>query len=208
MPVGIIIVEKSGTLKLLNVKDFNETELYKKCGFKKSDGFDIQTEWNVKLNGQKYVIVLYAKKDGRAGLENKYDFPPPVDTTLFFGSCLLVGYLRDDLNNRSLFSLTLDLWEKIYEKLFGGFEDITNSNDDEEDELENIPQHAKTKVGGYLKDGFVVDDSNEELYSTNSDNISDYETCSEDNEAISNNDNNTGCSELSEETYDYSDDEN
>ena len=35
----IVIVDKSASLKTLNVKDYNVEELYKKCGFKKSDGF-------------------------------------------------------------------------------------------------------------------------------------------------------------------------
>ena len=32
--VTVIIVEKTGTLKIHNIKDFKEDELYKKCGFK------------------------------------------------------------------------------------------------------------------------------------------------------------------------------
>jgi hypothetical protein len=200
MAIGILIVEKSGSLKQLNVKDFVESDLYKKCGFKKSDGFNIQTEWIVKLNGQKFVIVLYAKKEGRAGFENKYDFPPPVDNILFFGSCILVCYLSNELNNRSLFSLSIQLWENIYEKLFAGFEDLTvmNLDNDEQDELENIPKSLKTKIGGYLKDGFVVDDSDNNTYDgSDSDNESD----------IINEDDKEHCSELSEESYDYSEDE-
>ena len=53
----------------------------------------------------------------------------------------------------------------IYEKLFGGFEDLaaTAEEDDKEiDELEKVPSEMKTK-DGYLKDGFVVDDDNSEL---------------------------------------------
>jgi hypothetical protein len=212
MPLSIIIVEKSGSLKLLTVKDYKEDELYKKCGFKKADNFLMQTEWNVKLQGQKYTISIYGKLDGKAGSENKYDFPPPIDSKLFFGSCVLVGYIRDDINNRSLFNLTLELWEKIYEKLFGGFEDLKMSNyedEDEEDELENIPSHKKTKTGGYLKDGFVVDSSetdDEEYDSSNED--SEYETCDEDDNNINVTNNKEECSELSEEAYEYSDDDN
>jgi N-acetylglutamate synthase-like GNAT family acetyltransferase len=47
--LNIIIVEKTGTLKSLAVKDFKEEELFKKCGFKKADGFNKQTEWKVKM---------------------------------------------------------------------------------------------------------------------------------------------------------------
>ena len=161
----IIIVDKGGSLKTLTVKDYKVEELYKKCGFKKSEGFTLQVEWPVKLEGQRYLIQMYGKLDGKANMENKYDFPPPVDKNLYFGSCALVGMLRDDSNNRAHINLSVELWNKIYEKLFGGFEDLAltcNEDEDEEDELENIPKNMKTKKGGYLKDGFVVDSSDAE----------------------------------------------
>jgi len=161
----IIIVDKGGSLKTLSVKDYKVEELYKKCGFKKSDGFNLQVEWPVKLNGQRYLLQMYGKLDGKANMENKYDFPPPIDKNLYFGSCALVGMLRDDSNNRGHINLSIELWNKIYEKLFGGFEDLAltcNDDEDEEDDLENIPKNMKTKKGGYLKDGFVVDSSDTE----------------------------------------------
>jgi hypothetical protein len=161
----IIIVDKGGSLKTLTVKDYKVEELYKKCGFKKSEGFTLQVEWPVKLEGQRYLIQMYGKLDGKANMENKYDFPPPVDKNLYFGSCALVGMIRDDSNNRAHINLSVELWKKIYEKLFGGFEDLAltcNEDEEEEDELENIPKNMKTKTGGYLKDGFVVDSSDTE----------------------------------------------
>jgi hypothetical protein len=164
----IIIIDKGGSLKTLAVKDYKVEELYKKCGFKKADGFELQVEWSVKLNGQKYLLQMYGKLDGKANMENKYDFPPPVDNKLYFGSCAVVGFLRDDSNRKEHINLSIDLWNKIYEKLFGGFTDLAltcNEDEDEEDELDNIPSHKKTKTGGYLKDGFVVDDSDEEVSS-------------------------------------------
>jgi hypothetical protein len=205
----IIIVDKGASLKTLTVKNYKEDELYKKCGFKKADDFVIQAEWPVKLDGQKYSIIMYGKLNGKANMENKYDFPPPVDKQLYFGSCALVGMIRDDSNNKSLINLTIELWNKIYEKLFGGFEDLalTCDNDEEEDdELENIPKHMKTKKGGYLKDGFVVDSSDtEEIIDSEEeeDNIEDISDDSSDLEEellleeLG--------SELSEEGYDYSD---
>lgn len=160
-PLTIVLVDKTGELKELNVKDYKEDELFKKCGFKKADGFLKQTEWNVKFNGQKYSIMMFGKEDGKANMENKYDFPPPVDKKLLFGCCVLVGQLRDDSGAKSLFNLTSVLWEKLYEKLFGGFEDLSATNDDddeEDDELDLVTKSKKTKGTGYLKDGFVVDD--------------------------------------------------
>jgi hypothetical protein len=207
----IIIVDKNSSLKNLTVKDYKEEELYKKCGFKKNDDFNLQVEWPVKLNGQKYLIQMYGKLEGKANMENKYDFPPPVDKKLYFGSCALVGMIRDDSNNKIHINLTIDLWNKIYEKLFGGFEDLAvtgGDDDDEDDELDTVPKNMKTKNGGYLKDGFVVDSSDiEESDSSdtddeNSEDIID-ESCDCDEELILED---IG-SELSEESYDYSDDE-
>lgn len=173
--LSVIIVDKCGVLKTLKVKDYKVDELYKKCGFKKEEGFTLQVEWNVKLDSQKYVIQMYGKLNGKANMENKYDFPPPVDNKLYFGSCALVGMIKDNTNINSNINLSLDLWNKIYEKLFGGFENLAltcNEDDEEEDELTNIQKNLKTKKGGYLKDGFVVDSSDAEEESS-SDNESD-----------------------------------
>ena len=160
----IVIVEKTGILKNLTIKEYNEEELYKKCGFKKADDFGKQTEWNVKIDGKKYLVALFGKIDGKANTENKYDFPPPVDSTLFFGNCALVCQKKKDDSTFELSSMSSELWEKMYEKLFGGFENlaVTCAEDEEEvDELENVPAEKKTKHG-YLKDGFVVDSGDED----------------------------------------------
>ena len=103
----IIIIDKGASLKTLNVKVYNVEELYKKCGFKKSEDFNLQVEWPVKLDGQRYLIQMYGKLNGKANMENKYDFPPPVDKNLYFGSCALVGMIRDDTNNRTYINMTI-----------------------------------------------------------------------------------------------------
>lgn len=177
--LSVIIVDKGGSLKTLKVKDYKVDELYKKCGFKKEEGFSLQVEWNVKLDCQKYVIQMYGKLNGKANMENKYDFPPPVDKNLYFGSCALVCLIKDNTNKCLYINLTVELWNKMYEKLFGGFENLAvtcNEDDEEEDELKNIPKNMKSKKGGYLKDGFVVDSSDTEE-ETGSDNESDEPSC-------------------------------
>jgi hypothetical protein len=159
--VGIIIVDKTGILKTLTVKDYKEEELFKKCGFKKPDNFSKQHEWTVKMDKKKYLIAVFAKIEGKANTENKYDFPPPIDTTLFFGSCAIVCRVNSEENKTvfTLMSCTIAMWDKLYEKLFGGFEDLvaTSIEDEHEvDELAGVPSDKKTK-DGYLKDGFVID---------------------------------------------------
>lgn len=161
--VTIVIVEKNGSLKDTDIKEslICAEELSKKCKFKKVDGFIKRTYWNYSSKNEKenlsskIIVELWAKDDGMANSENKYEFPPPVDTELFFGACALVA--RDSKNN--YINLNGDKWNKIYEYLFGGFESLVANDDDdedEEDELESVPKNRKTR-DGYLKDGFVVD---------------------------------------------------
>ena len=90
-----------------------------------------------------YEIHLYAKKRGKAGTENKYEFPPPVDNVLYFGKCLLVNPSGD---------LTIEMWHEFYESIMQ-FESIEET----ESEAEELPEGEYTN--GYLKDGFVVSDN-------------------------------------------------
>ena len=218
-PLNIVIVEKTGVLKLLSIKDFKEDEIFKKCGFKKAEDFTKQHQWNIRIEGNKYLVQVYAKIDGRANSENKYDFPPPIDTKLFFGNCAIIAK-KQNLNEDGKFiytNLSVELWEKMYEKLFGGFEDLAATaleDENEIDELQNVPKSKKTK-SGYLKDGFVVDssDTEDEEYAD-----SDEDEDEDDNEtAISKDENEEGeeelnledvGSELSDDKYDYSSEEN
>jgi len=147
---SFLIVEKTGNIKEVVVKKWDESELYKKAGFKNAEGFTIQTTWEVEIKNRKFNVQLYAKKTGRAGQENKYEFPPPVDNSLFFGNCLLV-----DVDN----DLKLNDWSLIYEQLYGGFEDI--GSEDSEDEDEDMGDVVLTKEG-YAKDGFIVDDADDD----------------------------------------------
>lgn len=205
-PLNIIIVEKVGLLKMLSIKDFKLEDLYKKCGFKKAENFIKQTEWNVKYDGEKYTIQVFGKKEGRPNSENKYDFPPPIDSTLFYGSCAIVGQIKNKDGNKSYINLSLPIWNLIYEKLFGGFDDLSataKEDEEEEDELDNIPKEKKTKQG-YLKDGFVVDSTDTEDTS-----VSDLDdVCDDDNTKTIDSeepDVSGDGSELSEESYDYDD---
>uniref|UniRef100_A0A6C0KWV2 Uncharacterized protein n=1 Tax=viral metagenome TaxID=1070528 RepID=A0A6C0KWV2_9ZZZZ len=213
--IGIIIIDKSGNLSTLKIKEFNEEELYKKCNFKKPDGFIIQTKWKLKSEGKKWIVSVYAKTEGKVNMENKYDFPPPIDSKLFFGSCAIVCQQIKDDSTTEYVSLSLEQWEKFYEKLFGGFENLADTaaaDEAEEDELELIEPEKKTKHG-YLKDGFVVDDAIEEEYESECDEDEESDELEESGESDELDDElddgeieDIG-SELSEEEYDYDSDE-
>jgi hypothetical protein len=108
-PTSILIIEKTGSIKMLTIKEYLEEDLYKKCGFKKADGFQKQTEWtSIFVEGNKYSISLFAKTCGKLNTENKYEFPLPIVNELFFGNCALVCSKES-----GIYSLTIDLWEKI-----------------------------------------------------------------------------------------------
>ena len=190
----IVIVSKTGTLSECVVQPNKETTideltvlLSKKCGYRNHDGFSCYHTWRYKNKHKysfhtggagegegevgdgdggdatvpKYIFVdVWAKTDGRAGQENKYELPPPIDELLIYGNMALVARI----DKETAVNLTIELWNKIYEKLFGGFEDLslTVAEDENEiDELDAIPDCKKTS-SGYLKDGFVVEDDMDE----------------------------------------------
>ena len=108
---------------------------------------------------------------------------------------------EDDVIMLNVEDITLELWEKIYEKLFGGFEDLSSSaleDEEEKDELEFVAKEHKTKQG-YLKDGFVVDSDAEEDYTTEEEDEEVIAELKSDDTDESNS--KSGGSELSEESY-------
>jgi hypothetical protein len=161
--IPIVIVERNGDLRASHVEACNALELSKKCKHKSSTGFEVCAEWAYSGEdaNDRFLVELWASDNGTAGQENKYEFPPPVDTILFFGACALVA--KDMSSQHRVIPLTLEKWDKMYDFLFGGFDTLANCEDDdgECDELDSVPAHLKTK-DGYLKDGFVVDTSGED----------------------------------------------
>ena len=177
---SIVIISKTGSLSECVVEPASETTLdeltvllSKKCGYRNHDGFSCYHTFRYKNKKKlafpveneevvpKYIYVdVWAKTDGRAGYENKYEMPPPIDEIIFYGNMALVSRI----DKETAINLTTELWNKIYEHLFGGFEDLaaTAAEDENEiDELDAVPAHKKTS-NGYLKDGFIVDDDSED----------------------------------------------
>ena len=156
--VKILVINKSGDIEQKVYKLEDESELYKKAGFKTMVGFEKIHSWFNDTDGKLYEYVIYGKKDGKPNHENKYEFPPPIDNVLLFDSCVIVKKRKNTLR-----SITIEEWEKIYEELYGGFEDIDNESEFSEDD-ENIP---RTK-SGYVEDDFVVEDYEEDGFLSDS----------------------------------------
>ena len=91
--------------------------------------------------------------------------------------------------------------------MFGGFEDLAataKEDEEEEDELANVPKEKKTKQG-YLKDGFVVDSSDTEENTPEGTDDDEEEGEDEDEDEEEELVIEDIGSELSEESYDYDD---
>ena len=152
----IVIVEKNKTLKETKVREFSLEQLFKKANLKSNKDFMNRHTWKINDN----YISLYAKNSGRANNENTYELPPPIDSQLYFGKMLLVKHTDEQISNNNVVDLTIEEWEKYYEKLFGGFIDL--GEEDSYSEEEEIPEKYKTKEGYSKEDGFIVDDDEEE----------------------------------------------
>jgi len=147
-----VLIEKSGECVGKTSKNgLGVDELYKKCGFKKVDGFNEVGRWKLDSGLE---VVVYGRADGKAGSENKFEHPPPIDKQLFFGNMAAVAFMND-----VHVDLDVNHWGEIYSELMGGFEDI--GSEDSEEEEEEIPVEQQTSHG-YMKDDFVVEDEDEE----------------------------------------------
>ena len=167
---SFIVIEKTGSLK--NAKTADTADLYKKCGFKSSDGFKCEHTWSVEFNDTEYKLEIYGKVNGRAGSENKYEFPPPIDNVLFFGSCAAILYVNDKMTD-----MGTQEFKDIMEHLYGGYEDLGgDDDDDEDDDDDDVIGLPKTKHG-YVKDDFVVSSDAED-----EDDMSDEDEISEEEE--------------------------
>lgn len=150
--VKILVINKSGDFEQKVYKSDDESELYKKAGFKTMIGFEKIHSWFVDRNDKLYEYIVYGKRDGKPNHENKYEFPPPIDDVLLFDNCVIVKKRKEALK-----TITIDEWEEVYEELYGGFEDIATESElsDDDDEL------PRTKTG-YVEDDFVVEDYEED----------------------------------------------
>ena len=159
--VKVVVIDKNNNKKE-TVLNYEHSEFYKKCNYRNNNNFDVSHTWEFKDNGETYYISVFAKDKGRANSENKYDLPPPIDSNLYYGTIMLVKtFTNENFDSDNLDNLSLEQWEKCYEKLFGGFESLGEDDSEETDELDEISDSEKTKEG-YHKDGFVVDDDDDE----------------------------------------------
>lgn len=161
--VKCVIITKFGEVQTSKIEDMEL--LYKKCKFRKKDNFKQRHCWTLLMNKNPLYIYLYAKDEGRPASINKYELPPPIDKDLFYGAIAIVASTDDELQEKIDFPKAR--WEKVYEKLMGGFEDLDKT--EEESEEEYIPPEFKTQQGYSKENNFIVDDDEIEYATPSSD---------------------------------------
>ena len=167
--VKVIFIKKNSSLKNSSIKLDSLDILYKKCLFSSNNNFDHRHTWSLNNN---VFYSIFSKKKGKAGTENKYDLPPPIDNELYFGTMIVLKHSEKMYNINNLQDLTLDEWKNVYETLFGGFEDLDEEEEVSSDEYVN-PENL-TKEGYDKTDGFIVDDDDSISLDSGSDELEEY----------------------------------
>ena len=79
------------------------------------------------------TLYVIGYTSGKAGTENKHEFPPPHDTILAFGDIMLV-VSKDEHSFANPVVFKPEDYEVFYAKAFGGFDDL-DSDEEDDDEL-------------------------------------------------------------------------
>lgn len=168
--VDIVIMKKNGDWHSSTMPEEGEEALYKRCGFKKPDGFAVHCTWGIPDGTSTVFVKIYGKTDGRTGSENKTELPPPVDTTLFFGNIAAAASIGLDVESAKPAPLSAKRLATLFDLLIGGTETLGGAGADADDAAEDAENGAEDEEvvealprtrHGYVKDGFVVDDTSE-----------------------------------------------
>ena len=136
--VKIVIVEKNGELITSTVNELSD--IFKKCNFRKEDGFQLRATWNVSVELQTFTVQLYSKTEGKSQTINKYDFPSPVDNEIYYGRCALIQVIDD-----KMVDLEIETWMTIYDHL-----NSENSSINEiEEEIDEITAESELEEEPY-----------------------------------------------------------
>ena len=138
-----ITISKHGEISQNNnTKQYSPLNLYVACNYRNNTNFEKLCCWNNEYE-------LYGKRTGKAGSENTYEFPSPIDTELFFGTLCIIK-----TKDGNMVPLSMAEWLSFYNKQMGGFEDI----DEEEPSVESVYSDEEYTESGYIKDDFIGDD--------------------------------------------------
>lgn len=152
--VHYIIIKKNGDIEEKTTRSAINSEcIYKLCGYKSASRFVALHTFSRGTDRSPDYFTVYGKRDGRANSENKYEFPPPIDSSLFFGTLCIIK-----MNGCNIIDLVAEEWLEVYNEKFGGFEDLSEVDEERSIDSELYSDEHYTKEG-YHKDSFVIDDA-------------------------------------------------
>lgn len=99
-----IIVSRIGKLNTAEIQSLDE--FHKKYKIKIINGYQLFYEWECNVNEEDYKLQLYTKLSGK--LINKYKFPPPLNSHVFYSECLMTCTF-----NNELIDLDIDLCNQL-----------------------------------------------------------------------------------------------
>ena len=169
-----------GTIKETEFKDFSE--LYKKCGFRKKEGFSvILTNKNIQICG---------RTEGKQNNKNKYDFPYNMEDysiDAIYGACAIV---KKDTNSNNYIDLDENMWNSL---------DIVKNNKTKD-------EHINNKINNY--DDENNDEENNDDSDQNKDHNANDDGDDDNNEDDENNDDENNDDENEDDEYDDDDIDN
>ena len=134
MKKGLLAISPRGEFHFFKV-DFDSIENLDLNEFpeniKKMVGSDdISRECDFNYNER--TISIFAFNDGKAGNENKFELPPPIDKTLYFGCIIAIVHIDSNIK-----TITKEVFNEFYENVFEGFISLGDDDTWSEEEEEN-----------------------------------------------------------------------
>ena len=149
----IIIIEKDGNMKYGVIKEL--PDLYKKCGFRKSEGFSQITTWKK----TDIVVELWGRVEGKNNVKNCYEFPKNVVKQIY-GNCCVIAKSKNMLIN-----IDEDLWKKMSNNFTQDDNDKNeNDNDDKTDTDKEEVLDYSSDDSSSSEDSFMDSELKEESY--------------------------------------------
>ena len=149
----------------INRLNFNKIKL-----FKVSNGSVNERECDFQWNEK--TISIYASSKGKAGNENQYDLPPPIDSQLYFGNVLVLCHEESKLTK-----LTHGDFNQFYDDAMGGFESLgdEDSYSDEEEPDSDDSIHEFIVNDSEIDEEYQEDASGDEESCHSSDSVEESE---------------------------------
>tara|TARA_B110000211_G_scaffold14212_1_gene14935 strand:- start:2382 stop:3077 length:696 start_codon:yes stop_codon:yes gene_type:complete len=134
MHKGILSINNYGKFKFFKINclsiDKLDIKLFPK-NIKKGFGLGgISRECDFNHDGR--TISIFAFTNGTPGNENKYELPPPIDQTLYFGCLVIIAH-----SDNKIVTITQEMFDKFYDKSFEGFVNLGDEDTWSEEEEEN-----------------------------------------------------------------------